>query len=272
MSSAVGGLRGVLDRVGQAFHQPLNRIGQIFRQPPAPEVGKKLVYPVVPKTTRWTTGQISVSPLDGQRRLTDMICRQYDVSRTFVYRLLREGKVTVMRGRPVEVAVTEGEMDSSSVPATMVKEWRPRENMRVQAGDLITFSEVILPPRKDLIQPTSQNLTQDAIDYMRSLQIYKDERIIIINKPAGLAVHAGPGIKEHIEGWLGALQYDLPIAPLIVHRLDKGTSGALILARTREIAAELAKKIRENQVDKSIEKIYWAIVKGKPDKKHMKGE
>ncbi|PJF19075.1 Pseudouridine synthase [Paramicrosporidium saccamoebae] len=262
MSSATTSLKGMFGRVGQLFRKPeLQKHANTGR--------KVLMRPTVPPTTRWTTGQISVTPEDGQRRLTDMLCRQYDVSRAFVHRLLREGKVTVMRARPVEALPGT---DVGIADPAMVKTWAPRENMRVIAGDLITMAEVILPPRTNIVLPKSNVLTEKTIEYMRSLVIHKDDRLIVINKPAGLAVHSGPGSATHIEGWLGALQYDAEIAPLLVHRLDKGTSGVLLLARTRDVAADLAARFRESHLDASVEKVYWALVRGMPDKRNMEGE
>jgi 23S rRNA-/tRNA-specific pseudouridylate synthase len=263
MSSAPSttGLRNVLGRVGQFFQKP-NKV------PDAP-ISKVMVRPTVPPTTRWTTGQISVTKADSQRRLTDMLCRQYDVSRAFVYRLLREGKVTVMRAREMEVQ--EGEKAGIAEPSN-IKHWAPRENMRVLAGDLITLTEIILPPRNLSVKPAGKELSEKVIEFMKSLVIYKDERIIVINKPSDLAVHSGPGITTHIEGWLEALQYEAEIPPLIVHRLDRGTSGALLLARTREVAAQLSERFRDSHLDKGIEKVYWAMVRGKPDRSHKSGE
>lgn len=235
----------------------------------------KAVRPIVPPTHRWTTVQISVPPQDAQRQLTDVFCRRYDVSRPLMQRFLRQGKIRVMRAAKVEVNA-----DSEDVPTadpSQVRSWIPRSNLRVQAGDLLTVSEVLLSPRKKPPRfPLSRTgkLSEEITKFMQELVLYKDDRIIVINKPAGICVHAGPKTTEHLEGYLEALQYEADIAPLLVHRLDRDTSGTLILARTRAVAAQLREMLNEATAAQGqrIEKVYWAMVRGKPDKRHMAGE
>jgi 23S rRNA pseudouridine955/2504/2580 synthase len=185
--------------------------------------------------------------------------------------MIRDGKISVMRAKLVKVPA--GEIAPAAEP-TGIRTWTPRKNMRVEAGDLVVFTEIFLPPRKaECIPAGNETLSAEVLKFMQSLIIYKDERIIILNKPTGLAVHAGPGNNSrHLEGWLAALQFDEPIAPLLVHRLDKGTSGALLLARNRQVASLLAKQIKETGIEPQVEKVYWAMVRGVPPKDRMNGE
>ena len=89
----------------------------------------------------------------------------------------------------------------------------------------------------------------------------KEQSYLAINKPAGLAVQGGSGVKDHVDGRLVALQYDAPEIPKLVHRLDRDTSGVLLLARSTKAASELAKAF----AGKSMQKIYWALVVGVPE-------
>ncbi|KAF8958669.1 hypothetical protein BGZ46_001912, partial [Entomortierella lignicola] len=102
-----------------------------------------------------------------------------------------------------------------------------------------------LEPPKDLVdspQKTSLLPLQDWI-------IYMDERIIVLDKPAGVAVQGGTGVEYSIDNALATLQYDFREKPRIVHRLDMTTSGLLILARTRKAAQDLTKRFHDGTIE-----------------------
>ena len=123
--------------------------------------------------------------------------------------------------------------------------------------------EVRIPPLdNEKAQPDSTQITPKDIDYMKSLVIYKDKDIIVLNKPSGLAVQGGTNTTRHIDGMLEALKYENSEKPKLVHRIDKETSGILLLARNRKIAEVLTKAFREH----TIQKTYLAILRGCPDK------
>jgi 23S rRNA pseudouridine955/2504/2580 synthase len=94
---------------------------------------------------------------------------------------------------------------------------------------------------------------------LRRLVIYQDPQIIVLNKPHGLPVQGGPGITRHLDGMLDALR-DGGDRPRLVHRLDRDTSGALLLARTPGVAGKLAALFRGRDVKKT----YWAVTVGRP--------
>ncbi len=96
-------------------------------------------------------------------------------------------------------------------------------------------------------------------DLIRSLVIYKDEDIIALNKPAGLAVQGGTRTTRHVDAMLPALQTG-EYRPKLVHRLDRDTSGVLLLARHPNAAARLGRMFR----DRSMKKVYWAVTAGVP--------
>jgi tRNA pseudouridine32 synthase/23S rRNA pseudouridine746 synthase len=96
---------------------------------------------------------------------------------------------------------------------------------------------------------------------MVSRLLYRDGLMLVIDKPAGLAVHRGPNGGESLEDHFDALRFGLPRAPALAHRLDRDTSGCLILGRHRKALAELGKLFRNGAVGKT----YWAVVEGGPE-------
>ena len=90
--------------------------------------------------------------------------------------------------------------------------------------------------------------------------IYKDEELLILNKPPGLAVQGGTKVREHLDGYLEALRFNSPERPRLVHRLDKDTSGVLVLARNADASRWLSRAFR----NRNTQKLYWAIVVGVP--------
>jgi 23S rRNA pseudouridine955/2504/2580 synthase len=93
--------------------------------------------------------------------------------------------------------------------------------------------------------------------------IYEDEKVLVFNKPAGLAVQGGSGVSRHVDDMLEAWRNKKGEKPRLVHRLDRDTSGVLVVARTRSAAVALTKAFRERDTKKT----YWALVKGVPSPK-----
>jgi len=91
--------------------------------------------------------------------------------------------------------------------------------------------------------------------------LYRDGLMLVIDKPAGFAVHRGPKGGESLEDHFGALRFGLPRAPALAHRLDRETSGCLVLGRHRKALAALGRLFKTGAVGKT----YWAIVEGGPD-------
>ncbi len=96
---------------------------------------------------------------------------------------------------------------------------------------------------------------------MVSRVIYGDGSMLVIDKPAGFAVHRGPKGGESLQDHFGALRFGLPRAPALAHRLDRDTSGCLVLGRHRKALAQLGKLFKNGAIDK----VYWAVVEGSPD-------
>lgn len=90
--------------------------------------------------------------------------------------------------------------------------------------------------------------------------LYRDALILVIDKPAGLPVHAGPGRGPNLEMFLDALRFGLPQPPALAHRLDRDTSGCLVLGRHRRALARVGRLFAAGLVEKT----YWAVVEGAP--------
>ena len=90
--------------------------------------------------------------------------------------------------------------------------------------------------------------------------LYRDGLMLVLDKPAGFAVHKGPKGGESLEDYFGALRFGLPRAPALAHRLDRDTSGCLVLGRHRKALAELGRLFKSGRIGKT----YWALVEGGP--------
>lgn len=136
---------------------------------------------------------------------------------------------------------------------------RAKSNTRVATDQIVRVPPLNLETRIYAKKPEGE-LHQEDIYYMQNMVLHMDDDIIVLNKPSGLAVQGGSNTKRHIDGMLNALKYDLTEKPKLVHRLDKDTSGLLIIARTRVAAQKLTKAFQT----KTTEKYYWAVVKSAP--------
>jgi len=108
--------------------------------------------------------------------------------------------------------------------------------------------------------PEPKPMKPNEIAQLQALVLYRDKDVIAINKPHDLAVQGGTNTVTHLDGMLDALKFDATERPRLVHRLDKDTSGVLLLARSAKSAAWLAAAFRE----KTAHKTYWAVVAGVP--------
>lgn len=102
--------------------------------------------------------------------------------------------------------------------------------------------------------------TNSDAEFLRSILLHEDDEVFVFNKPAGLAVQGGSGLNRHVDGLLEAFRDRKGQKPRLVHRLDRDTSGVLVVARTRLAAQKLAEAFRA----RTTRKIYWALVKAVP--------
>lgn len=140
-----------------------------------------------------------------------------------------------------------------------VNQLKATANQHLKTGDIIR-----IPPFKSTAEtpaPAKEKpLSKADIQFIQSLVLYKDEEVIVLNKPAGLAVQGGTKTTRHVDGLLDGLRFDYSERPKLVHRLDKETSGVLMVARTTQSAARMTKLFKT----KDIQKTYWALVGGYP--------
>lgn len=146
------------------------------------------------------------------------------------------------------------------------------DGKRAKAGDRISTGQIIrLPPQFESTHKAVDSLStksqapvstgsEQARKQAETLVIHKDSAVLVLNKPSGLATQGGSGIKEHVDGLLEYLTSGKRQRPRLVHRLDRDTSGVLVVARTVPAAVALSDSLRRRDA----EKIYWALTKGVP--------
>lgn len=139
------------------------------------------------------------------------------------------------------------------------------EGRRVTASSRLEVGQNIrIPPTLVAMpfhaQDRKTQLDKRLVQEIRKMVLYQDKYLIVLNKPAGLAVQGGSGIIKHIDMMLDGLREGEDARPRLVHRVDRDTSGVLLLAKTPGIAAHLAASFR----GRDVKKIYWAVVVGRP--------
>jgi len=183
------------------------------------------------KADKGTPGKVEYVTVDadqaGQRLDNFLISRLRGVPRTRVYRMLRKGEVRVNKGRAAAA-------------------------YRIRAGDVVRIPPVRKPaPRGPAaIDRQGENFPGDRV-------LYEDDRLLVLDKPSGMAVHGGSGLSFGVIEALRAARPDAPYLEL-VHRLDKETSGCLLIAKRRSYLRALHGLLREGR----LEKRYLALVRG----------
>jgi 23S rRNA pseudouridine955/2504/2580 synthase len=134
---------------------------------------------------------------------------------------------------------------------------RAKANKRLLAGQIVRVPPVGGPvPTQGKVSPIDVATRDD----LRARVLYRDNNMLALDKPAGLAVQGGSGQRRHLDALSEALRFDADEPPRLVHRLDKETSGVLLLARHRHAARDLTRLFRDGEVAKT----YWAVVAGVP--------
>ncbi len=137
------------------------------------------------------------------------------------------------------------------------------DGRRARAGDRIQPGQLVrIPPQlQHLPQAAPEPVVRDYDrEWIRELVIYEDQSVIVLNKPSGIPTQGGSGVTRHIDGLLPALQDKRRQRPRLVHRLDRDTSGVLVVARTVPAAASLSLSLRQRDARKT----YWALTRGVP--------
>ncbi len=140
---------------------------------------------------------------------------------------------------------------------------KAQSSTRIAAGQLLTMSEDVLmqaPGGRQAKPKQAPSLTPAEIKETRNMVIFENGRCIVINKPAGLAAQGGSQIRDSVDQRLDALAKDGK-RPKLVHRLDRDTSGVMLLARTAKDATAFTRAFASREVEKT----YWALVTGVPE-------
>jgi 23S rRNA pseudouridine955/2504/2580 synthase len=135
---------------------------------------------------------------------------------------------------------------------------RAKASMRLVAGQTVRVPP--LPTAASSTPTAAKALTKAERDFLASITLYEDDDIMVLNKPPGIAVQGGTKTTHHLDRLLEALGDSPKTRPRLVHRLDRDTSGVLVVAKRREVAAKLGRAFQT----RSVRKIYWALVKGVP--------
>ncbi len=143
---------------------------------------------------------------------------------------------------------------------------RAKSDTRVEPGQKIRVPPLDVD-RQGEGQLTARSIRgQDDREVLARMLLHADEMVFVFNKPAGLAVQGGSGVTRHVDDMLEAWRNKRGEKPRLVHRLDRDTSGVLVVARTRLAAMKLSEAFRARDT----RKIYWALVKGVPSKRNEK--
>jgi 23S rRNA pseudouridine955/2504/2580 synthase len=133
---------------------------------------------------------------------------------------------------------------------------RAKASLRLAAGQTVR-----VPPLPDTAPvPVKQGLSRSERDLLAAITLYEDDDLMVLDKPAGLAVQGGTKTAHHLDRLLEGLGDGPDTRPRLVHRLDRDTSGVLVVAKRRAVAAKLGRAFQT----RSVRKIYWALVKGVP--------
>jgi 23S rRNA pseudouridine955/2504/2580 synthase len=175
---------------------------------------------------------VNVAPDEAGMRLDRFLATRFPgLALTHIQRIVRKGEVRVSGHRA-----------------------KPSD--RLEAG----WGIRVPPLRLDAPPPRAPTEASKDADFLLSLALFEDDDVLVINKPMGLAVQGGSGTHRHVDGMLEGLRDRAGQKPRLVHRLDKDTSGCLVIAKTRFAATALAKSFRS----RATRKVYWALVAGVP--------
>jgi len=137
------------------------------------------------------------------------------------------------------------------------------DGARAKASTRLTQGQTIrVPPLPDVAPPLAprHRLSKADRDFLASITLYEDDDLLVLNKPSGIAVQGGTKTPHHIDRLLEGLGDGPETRPRLVHRLDRDTSGVLVVAKRRAVAAKLGRAFQT----RSVRKIYWALVHGVP--------
>jgi len=142
------------------------------------------------------------------------------------------------------------------------------DGKRAKAADRVAMGQEVRVPPQVANEPVEEKprpapMRDAGGTSLQDMILYMDKSVIVLNKPPGLATQGGSGLTRHIDGMLDQLSFEKNQRPRLVHRLDRDTSGVLVIARTVPAAASLAKSLAQRDASK----VYWALTRGMPKQK-----
>lgn len=143
---------------------------------------------------------------------------------------------------------------------------RVKADTRLQPGQSVRVPPLEVDRKGDVPLTARTMRHRSDADLLGKMLLHEDPKVFVFNKPAGLAVQGGSGVTRSVDDMLEAWRNQKGEKPRLVHRLDRDTSGVLVVARTRLAAMKLAEAFRERETKKT----YWALVKGVPKKREDK--
>ena len=137
-----------------------------------------------------------------------------------------------------------------------------KSETRIEAGQVIRIPPLAVDGKPGKTGPLTGNTMKgrEDDDVLRQMLLYEDDKVLVFNKPSSLAVQGGSGVVRNVDDMLEAWRNKKGEKPRLVHRIDRDTSGCLVVARTRAAAQFLTRMFRERETGKT----YWALVKGVP--------
>lgn len=137
---------------------------------------------------------------------------------------------------------------------------RVKAGQRLEAGQTVRVPPLGEEKAPSSDQPKAMRISDTDRMELEGRVLHRDDLVLVLDKPAGLAVQGGTNTDKHLDGMLDLLRFGAAERPRLVHRLDRDTSGVLVLARTAKAAAKLTEAFRS----KEARKLYWALVVGVP--------
>lgn len=171
---------------------------------------------------------------EGQRVDNYLITKLKGVPKSRIYRILRKGEVRVNKGRV-------------------------KPEYRLKGGDVVRIPPIRMSEKGDTVPPSAA-----ILEHLNERIIYEDKGVLVLNKASGMAVHGGSGVNYGVIEALRRLRPEAPFLEL-VHRLDRDTSGCLLIAKRRSVLRFLHEQLREGSMDKE----YLALVKGQWSKRKI---
>lgn len=212
----------------------LNKVkNALFKEPPPLVAAQLSKSGLLNSEGKWRTVQFQVDSDWKNVRLDRLLTKKFDISASLAQKLIRTRKVWIERN---------------------AKRVSPSANLRLSQEDTVNLSEIFLPERK----VSAASLSQAQESNLKNWTVYEDDELLVLNKPSGLAVHNGPGVKVSLDQLLQKRSTE----HRLIHRLDRGTSGIILVGKTRAATESYQNLFKEES--SGLRKTYLALVAGTP--------